>query len=384
MSASPIQIELKRSGDLSSLGDDWQALERRAEHSWFQSWDWIGCWLAELEPVVRPDVLVARDDDRIVGLALMTRHRQTRHSVITSRGFYLHETGDPQFDAITMEYNGFLVQRDRSEEIVRAFLGYLADAVTDCDEFYLGGVGTSYERLAADTELTVYCRSRSHCHFVDLAVLGAHERGSFPYLSANTRSQLRRAIRLYEKRGPLSVELPPDIDTALHFWGELIELHQSYWRKRGQPGAFSNPFFEALHRRLIISHFDDSKVQLLRFSAGGEPLGYLYNFVDQGHVYNYQSGFRYEPDNKLKVGLVTHAFAIQHFADNGYAIYDFMAGDSQYKRSFATGQSELVWLVLQRPLVRFRLEHLVRKARSRLSASCLATRSSCRPSTSYL
>ena len=206
-------------------------------------------------------LLVARDHDRIVGLALMTRHRQTRRSVIASRGFYLHETGDPQFDAITMEYNGFLVQRDRSEEIIRAFLDYLVDVVTDCDEFYLSGVGTSYEKFAADTGLTVYCRRRSPCHYVDLVDLRDHEKGSFPYLSANSRSQLRRAIRFYEKRGHLSVELPPSIDTALHFWEELIEFHQSYWRKRGQPGAFSNPFFEALHRHLIVSHFDEGKVR---------------------------------------------------------------------------------------------------------------------------
>jgi hypothetical protein len=299
----------------------------------------------------------------------MTRHRQTRRSVIASRGFYLHETGDPQFDAITMEYNGFLVQRDRSEEIIRAFLDYLVDVVTDCDEFYLSGVGTSYEKFAADTGLTVYCRRRSPCHYVDLVDLRDHEKGSFPYLSANSRSQLRRAIRLYEKRGHLSVELPPSIDTALHFWEELIEFHQSYWRKRGQPGAFSNPFFEALHRHLIVSHFDEGKVQLLRFSASSEPLGYLYNFVHQGRVYNYQSGFRYESDNKLKVGLVTHALAIQHYVDNGYVIYDFMAGDRRYKRSFATGQSELVWLVLQRPLVRFQLERLARRTRNWFSLS---------------
>ena len=57
MSISPIHVELKRSGDLSSLGHDWQSLERRAEHSWFQSWDWIGAWIAELEPLVRPEAL---------------------------------------------------------------------------------------------------------------------------------------------------------------------------------------------------------------------------------------------------------------------------------------------------------------------------------------
>ena len=369
MTTSGIRVELRGVGDLSLLGETWRALEADAETSWFQSWSWIGCWLAELEPRVRPDLLVATDDGRIVGLALICRRRNTRRRVIVFRGCYLHETGDPRLDVLTVEYNGFLVRREGSEAIVHEFLRYLGDHVRDCDEFYLSGVGAHYEKLVARAGLGVWCRGRSPCPQFSLDELRAGGRDLFSLLSSNTRAQLRRAMRLYEERGPLTIESAPDLDTALAYWAALEELHQSYWTSRGEPGAFSNPFFEAMHRRLIEASLERGEVDLLRCSAGGSPIGYLYNFVHRGHVYSYQSGFHYEPDNRLKVGLVSHALAIQRYAAEGHSIYDFMAGDSQYKRSLASRQSELVWLVLQRPLLRFRVEHVLRRLRARLSRS---------------
>ena len=52
---------------------------------------------------------------------------------------------------------------------------------------------------------------------------------------------------------------------------------------------------------------------MLRITAGGRIIGYLYNFVHAGHVYNYQSGFAYEDDPVVKPGFVSHYLAIEHY-----------------------------------------------------------------------
>ena len=46
--------------------------------------------------------------------------------------------------------------------------------------------------------------------------------------------------------------------------------------------------------------------------------------------------------------------------------YDFLAGDSRYKRSLSNRQEELIWVVVQRPAVRFAIERGFRRLKAHL------------------
>jgi len=98
----------------------------------------------------------------------------------------------------------------------------------------------------------------------------------------------------------------------------------------------------------------------VRVRYGGRTIGCLYNLVHDGVVAFYQGGFRYESDNKLKPGLVCHAEAVRFNAAAGHRIYDFLGGDSRYKRSLATGATELVWSTIQQTCMRFAFEDRAR------------------------
>src|SRR6478736_5083693 len=86
---------------------------------------------------------------------------------------------------------------------------------------------------------------------IDLAAIRAAGKHHLDCLSANTRQQIRRSMRLYEKRGRLDIARARDVPEALSFLDGLTALHQSYWIGRGEPGGFSYPFFENFQRRLI-------------------------------------------------------------------------------------------------------------------------------------
>jgi CelD/BcsL family acetyltransferase involved in cellulose biosynthesis len=101
-------------------------------------------------------------------------------------------------------------------------------------------------------------------------------------------------------------------------------------------------------------------------SAGGATIGLLYNFVHQGNVAFYQSGLRYEGDNRLKPGNVTHALVIQACLEQGLDSYDFLTGapsGSRYKQSLATDTSPLAWTVLRRPTVQTQILSALRALR---------------------
>jgi CelD/BcsL family acetyltransferase involved in cellulose biosynthesis len=195
---------------------------------------------------------------------------------------------------------------------------------------------------------------------LDLCRLSESDGKPYPVLSANARQQLRRAVRDYERNGPLQLQAAETPEQALSFFTALKDLHRASWERRGRPHAFSGAFFEPFHRLLINRSLSQGAVQLLRASAGDRTIGYLYNFRLGSRVYAYQSGFA-DADPRKRPGVVTHALAIRHAFRSGAQVYDFMAGHNQLKESFATECQPMLWQVVQQPRPAFRLENLGRR-----------------------
>jgi CelD/BcsL family acetyltransferase involved in cellulose biosynthesis len=143
----------------------------------------------------------------------------------------------------------------------------------------------------------------------------------------------------------------------------MKDLNKAYWTKRGQTAAFAYPFFESFHKRLIRTCLPRATVELLRIAVGDQPIGYLYNFVHNARVYAYQSAFLYEDDPKLKPGLVCHHLCIERHLQDRAHFYDFLAGDSRYKANLGTPGVDMLDVICQRPLIKLRLEHTLRKVK---------------------
>lgn len=359
--AGDMAVDLAPARECRNLAEEWRGLEARADCSFFQSWSWIGTWLAELPKTIDPLCLRARLAGETVGLALLTPYEARRHGFVTARQLHLHATGGEE-DRLTVEHNGFLVDRRCAAGATAALLRHLA-GLDIWEELALPGVDPSMETTMAALGRVILLQ-RSRCPHVDLSALGS---GSYlDGLGANTRHQLRRAHRLY---GGPELDAAGDQESAAAFLAGLEELHDARWRSVGKDGAFAGDFLKAFHRRLVMEGVANDTVQLLRTRTGdGRTIGYLYNFLHRGSVYAYQSGFETPADNRLKPGLVSHHLAIEMNRAAGRAVYDFLAGDSRYKRSLANGASELVWLVVQRPAGKFRIENLARALKSLLRA----------------
>jgi CelD/BcsL family acetyltransferase involved in cellulose biosynthesis len=154
-----------------------------------------------------------------------------------------------------------------------------------------------------------------------------------------------------------------NLDENLKYLDALAELHRAAWARRGQPGGFRSPRFIHFHKALIQRLLPERAVELLRVSAGDQTVGYIYNFLLDGKVYFYQSGFAYEADPKIKPGLVTHYLAAQNYWERGFIEYDFMAGDARYKRSLAKSTRTLYWSWVERFNFRMTLIKIARKAK---------------------
>lgn len=369
--AARLQITLEPFGEPLALEADWDSLTAFCEHSFFNSWSWIGCWLDCLPRDIRPLVLRVEEEGQLVALGLLTPRKVRRHGVVRSRALFLHEAGEPSLNALRIEHNGFLLQRGREATIARAIVQFL-DEDRAWDELFLGGVAadnailTAAEATATSAKLVV--ESREPSLYVDLARLCDDGSDYLDRLSGNTRSQIRRSIREYEARGPLTITAAATTDEALAYLAELAKLHQQLWTSRGEPGAFSGEFFDRFHQTLVRRSFHTGGIQLLRVAAGETTVGYLYSFVADGYVSFYQSGFAYEENPKLKPGLVSHTLAIGLNRRLGHTTYDFLASDAQYKRSLATDSRDMLWAVLQRARLQFELERKLKSLKRQMAA----------------
>jgi len=361
----PLSSELTAVTDLVALESRWSALERRVGSPFFLSWTWMRSWLAGLD--TPPMLLAVTDDDGIdIALGLFVRTTERRRGLPVQQ-MRLHDTGITAQDAVTIEYNSLLCEAGLEAAAWYAAIRALRSH-GKYDEIIVSGATDGTARILEGLGHVVHSRAETTSAYVDLAALREQGVGDadayIATLGKNTRSQLRRSMRLYAENGPLRLEPCTDID---QFFTELGEHHEAKWRAVGGAGATANSDYMTFHRHMIAEALPKGEVELLRASAGDRSFGWLYNFVCRGRVLFYLSGFRAEEDNRLKPGLVTHALAIEHHLKRGANVYDFMGGTNRYKTSLGQPGPDILAVALQRKTPLLMIENLARKLKSRIS-----------------
>lgn len=367
MTESDIDVNLTPIDDADALEREWRALETASAHSFFTSWSWIGHWLAHLPPTLRPQLLRATRGGATVGLAVLVKRRIRQHHVFTSNALFLNETGDPYYDQLTIEHNGILAQRDCAASVVTACVQFLLRR-RDWEELFLSRLD-HLDGIQDLRRAQVVVEMRQPSYFVDLARLRDEGRDYVSALGPTTRSKVRQTLRSYAADGDIRTEIAQDVDQALAWLDGLIEYHQRYWNGKGLPGAFANPFFARFHRELIRARLPAGEIQLARISVADRVVGYVYNFVQDGWVYNYQTGFQYESGAaRRRPGVLCHHAVISYNLEHGARCYDFMAGDVEYKRNLSTAVSEMIWARVQRDKVKFQIRDSLKALKRRLVA----------------
>jgi hypothetical protein len=331
----------------------WRDLESVSRPAYFLTWAWVSNWLACLPRAHAPWLAVIAAAGAPVAAFFLAKRTIVRSQIVPSRSLYVNTTGVLRFDMLWIEYNG-LVGRDMP------LVELLPLLPSGWDELYLPALRESaFGDVTSTPDARVVIDRKVPVPYVDLAQ--ARAKGYLALLSGQTRSQVRRAQR---EAGEVAVEIARDPQTAIDIYMELGALHTQQWRAKGKPGAFADPWFDRFHRKLIAQRFAHGEIELVRVRHRGGPIGCLYNFVHDGRVLQYQSGFATFENEKLKPGFVTHAAAIEHAAANGHAIYDFLAGDQRYKKQLSTGATTMLWARVQRRRLRFLVEDQLRRWRA--------------------
>jgi hypothetical protein len=347
----------------------WLELESRSDGSFFTTWAWIGAWLGSFRDDGQPPdahLLVARSGTLIVGLAVIGE-RRSRGFLRAGVGAALNQSGEPEDDALFIEYNDFLLDRRFAPQTRAAMLSFIAETRKDWREFRLSGATPALQRAVVECGISHRILRDRVCPWIDLTKVPPGLSGYLAILSRNTRQQIQQSLRLYESEGKVQLTLcRTDVEAAVMLEA-MRNLHQKSWRdRRGHEGAFGSSRFLRFAQRLSAAGSVNGVVQLVRVSSGSNDIGYLLNFVHRGQVYAYQSGFSYRDDNRFRPGLVTHALAVVQAREQGCRGYHFMAGEGRYKASLANAEEHLFWMTLRHDDLISRAEDAARAMKDRL------------------
>lgn len=313
----------------------------------FLSRDWVATWLEAFGERLKPDLLAFANDEAVVGCCLLVwRSELVRH--IPMRRVYLNCAGEDKGESTCLEYNALLSLPEHAEAVAEALLDFLQDQ--SWDELLLDGMTagavTSWQldRLGS---VEVFERP---AHYADLRELRRSAGGLDAALSAKSRKNIRRSQRSCEAgRGACTVRVAETEAEAVSMLHQLARLHQSRWIDRGSPGSFASPRIMEFHEAWIRRSFAAGRILLFQVQSGSEPIGLLYCFLDRGWVRFYQSGFNYSLDARSSPGLVTLYFVIRYCLEqSSLQAFDFLAGDSQYKRILANASQPLRWIIVRR------------------------------------
>jgi CelD/BcsL family acetyltransferase involved in cellulose biosynthesis len=364
-----IDVSVERLQDIAGLEGCWKELEARAAHSFYLSWLWIGTWLRHLPKGTEPHVLTARASGRIVGLAIICRRRAWQLGPQARRRWLLNETGDARFDRLFIEDNGILAERSSADAVSAACLEAVMQLMRSSDEFVLSGIDPDVEvaahRAVCSFGFVTEVKAADTAPWVDFAEVRRRGGNYRAGLGRNTRQAVSRAMRLYAERGPVEHRIMETTSEALAAFDELISFHWSRW---GRKGPFANPGFRPFHEDLIARGVPIGAVRISRTMVGAQTIGILYNFVHRNQVANYQSGFFYEDDGRLKPGLVSHVLSIEDSLRRGEHGYDFLAGPAGHKSHLANAERSMKWIAIGKDSLERRIEANFRHARRRLRA----------------
>jgi CelD/BcsL family acetyltransferase involved in cellulose biosynthesis len=278
---SGIEIHIERLPGLEDLGAQWMCLDQIGRHSFFQSWGWIGPWLRTAPKQLDVTLVRAVRGKTTVGLAVLTQRSKKLYGFIPVRQGWLNASGDPQFDRLAVEHNGFATAEPEPHVLESAFVALLLNGDLHVDELVLPCMASLWPATGP-----VLARKRQELGFRCSLTAGGAEPLSVG--SRNTRQQLKRAMRKCEAYGRLELRRAEGQAEKLSYFSQMKELHRNSWQRRNRTDAFDNPHFELFCHELLKDDGADG-VDLLRLQAGPKLLGVLLNFRRLGIIYNYQS-----------------------------------------------------------------------------------------------
>ncbi len=357
------EINIALHYDIKKLEKKWLALESVSIVPFFLSWAWISTWIKTYTPKLY--IVTANYEHKLIAIGLFTSSIERRHLIVNAKQLRLNQTGKSSEDQVWVEYNDFICEEEHKEFAVSACLNFIVDheIFYGHDEIIISMISKRRAKQLTHSIKNCEVLLTRPCYNNNLTSIKNKSSEYIQTLKSNTRYQIRRSIRRYEKsHGLIELIHTKSTKDALNFFTEIAPLHIERWYDSG----YKNDDFIDFHHRLIKAYYDDGRIHLIKVNAGKTTIAILYYLIKDSTVSFYLQGLLYEQDKILKPGLVAHCLATQYFMNQGMTVYDYMGGYSQYKTQLANRAEDLATIQIQKPKLKFFLGNIAKIIKSKV------------------
>lgn len=292
---------------LAERESDWLALCRRTPGvTPFQTPAWLLPWWRTFGSDELATI-VARDGDRLEALAPLYVIRDDEESLGMLLGTGISDYLDVVGDAA-------------------AVAGELARI--DCQMWDLQQLrpSSSLLRLPLPDGWSDNVEDHDACPTLDVSGAGDELQN---LISTHFRKKIRYYRRSLARLGEVRVETPSS-ETLDELLTALFDLHASRWQRRGLPGVLADEPVQAFHRDAARRMLDAGMLRMYAKRVAERIVAVFYGFALHDTVYYYLSG--YDPElEKLSIGTLLVAHAIEEAVRAGATTFDFLRGAEDYK-----------------------------------------------------
>ena len=308
---------------------------------------WTETWLKHYGSLVPHRFAVAWRGDTCCGMALLTNGVRQFDGPMPLKTWHIGTAGEPDADSVCIEYNALLIGHEDREDFARQLIAWTSSQ-SDCDENRLDGFSAAdiAPLLAAQPQAVA---TRKPSHYFDLNAAREANVAPIELLGRRTRASLRRSLR---QLGQPTGEWANTPERAEAMLLELMDLHQARWEALGEPGVYSSRRFREFHLDLVQRLVPLGKMGLYRVASSNGVIGVSQVFLDDNRALLYQGGWAPQTGD-ASPGLVVDYLFMEECLRRGFDQFDFLAGESGYKRRLSTHEAELVWAVARRPRLKF-------------------------------
>ncbi|MEW5835833.1 MAG: GNAT family N-acetyltransferase [Pseudomonadota bacterium] len=346
MNAAPTLRVIQDVAAWDAIREDWQALHRACPNaSTPLDFVWLRCWWEVYGPAYGAGglrILTFWRGTHLVAVAPLYLQLEGR-GPFAMRCLRFLSTGEAEFEETCPDYLDLLCLPGEEAACASAFWEAVDRMEWDALEL-LDLPSGSPLRTAAEGRGWIRASSRGSC---PIARLEAGFEAYLDSLSSKTRMRARQEMRKAAQSG-VALELAGPEEVASSF-ADLVRLHQARWEAEGKPGCFAAPRFTRFHQRLLQEWRAPERVVLARLAHDGRAIVALYGFVTAGKFDLYQLGVGAADGTSMhSPGMAANLLLMERLARDGVARYDFLRGDSAFKRSLTGELTELVMLAATR------------------------------------
>jgi CelD/BcsL family acetyltransferase involved in cellulose biosynthesis len=334
----PIPIRLKVYDDLSAAEAVWRYVERSADCTVFQCYDWISTWQRHIgeRNGLKPAIVVAYEGDRVLMLLPLAIRRSGLLRRLTWLGGEFCDYGAP------------LLAADFSSRVTRPGFLLIWQQITaflQQDRKFRHDV-VALEKMPE----TVGAQPNPFCWLkVQLNPSGAYLTqltGSWEeFYAAKRSSATRRRDRSKRTRlaqhGEIRFVTAQDGDNVARTLRTLFDQKSRAFARMGVPNIFEPPGHSAFLLDLASHPKSRHIAHVSRLDVGVTPAAANLGLVFHGRYYHLLAS-RDDSDLSRFAPGITHLHGLlQHAIENGCREFDFTIGDERYKQDWCETETKL-------------------------------------------